>query len=30
MLDLGGLNTLLGTDEILQAGARYDEDVFGK
>ena len=30
MLDLGGLNRLLGTDEILQAGTNYDEDKFSK
>ena len=30
MLDLGGLNRLLGTDEILQAGTHYDEDKFSK
>ena len=30
MLDLGGLNRLLGTDEILQAGTYYDEDKFSK
>ena len=30
MLDLGGLNKLLGTDEILQAGTHYDEDKFSK
>ena len=30
MLDLGGLNRLLGTEEILQAGTHYDEDKFSK
>ena len=30
MLDLGGLNRLLGTDEMLQAGTHYDEDKFSK
>lgn len=27
MLDLGGLNKVLGTDDILQAGKKYDEDI---